>query len=164
MLKKFWSWFLTGFGKIGLVRQEPRLTGKQIEEIITLVQPGDIIGRTFDLYLDNWLIPGDLDHSSIYIGDNKIIHSVAPCVEEINIIDFLRGADYAGVLRPNYLGSIVERAKSALGKPYDFMFSKDESEFYCHELTAWCLGVVTTTRFITWDDIAKHCKLIYKSF
>lgn len=118
---------------------EYNIRGEFIREINNVIQPGDVVLRGYNHYLDSWLIPGEFSHSGVYIGDNKIIHAIAEGIKEIDLIDFFQ-CDKACVLRPNK-GSqeAVNCAKSFLGKHYDFDFNnEDSSEFYCHEMTANC--------------------------
>lgn len=114
-----------------------KVRGEQIEKIMSVLRPGDIVLRRYDHYLDSALIPGDYSHSSVYIGGKKIIHAVAEGVKEIHVIDFCQ-ADGICVMRPKCgQRTAVNRVKKWVGKHYDFKFnSTDSSEFYCHELSA----------------------------
>lgn len=114
-----------------------KVRGEDIEKLMSLIKPGDIVLRRYDHYLDSFLIPGPYSHSSVYIGDNKIIHAVAEGVKEIHLIDFCQ-CDGLLVLRPSRgQEQAIERVKTWVGREYDFRFNSiDSSEFYCHELTA----------------------------
>ena len=114
-----------------------KVRGEQIEELMKVIQPGDIVLRRYEHYLDGALIPGEYSHSSVYVGDNKIIHAVSEGVKEIHVIDFCQ-CDGVLVLRPSCgQETAIKRVQKWLGKHYDFKFnSLDSSEFYCHELTA----------------------------
>lgn len=116
---------------------EYKLRGEDVEKIMSVVQPGDLILRKYEHYLDSSLIPGEYSHSSVYIGNNKIIHAVSEGVKEIHIIDFCQ-CDGILVLRPTSgQEKAIERVIRWVGKEYDFKFnSTDSSEFYCHELSA----------------------------
>lgn len=146
----YWQQFLTIIGNIKIYKTpcfiqyskeeyDYKVRGNVIREINNLLQPGDIVLRHYDNYLDSFLIPGYYSHSSIYIGDNKIIHAVAEGVKEIDVIDFCQ-CDGICVLRPiKEQSKAIEFAKNNLGKAYDFKFNtEDSSEFYCHELVANC--------------------------
>lgn len=114
--------------------------GEDICKIQEVIQPGDIILRSYENYLDSYLIPGKYSHSGVYIGDGKIIHAVAEGVKEIHLIDFCQ-ADGILVLRHNAdKEKQINRCKKWIGKEYDFKFnSTDSTAFYCHELTATSL-------------------------
>ena len=116
---------------------EYKIHGDYLTEIVSQLQPGDIILRGFDHYLDKWLIPGNFSHSGIYIGDNKVIHAIAKGVCEHHILDYIQ-CDRVCVLRPvSGQDKAIERVKKWVGVKYDFKFNtKDSSEFYCHEMIA----------------------------
>ena len=66
-----------------------------------IIQPGDVLIRGYDKYLDGKFIPDEkgYSHAGIYVGSNEVVHSVAPAVERIHIIDFCE-ADRIMLLRP----------------------------------------------------------------
>lgn len=66
-----------------------------------MLEPGDVILRGFDNYLDGYFIddPHGYSHGAIYVGKEKIIHAVVEGVSEINVLDFMR-CDRICILRP----------------------------------------------------------------
>lgn len=124
--------------------------GEDICKIQEVIQPGDIILRSYENYLDSYLIPGKYSHSGVYIGDGKIIHAVAEGVKEIHLIDFCQ-ADGILVLRHNAdKEKQINRCKKWIGKEYDFKFnSTDSTAFYCHELTATSLKDMIDVEAVT---------------
>ena len=109
-----------------------------------IIEPGCILLRGYSCYLDGFLIPGEFSHSSIYVGDGKIVHAIAEGVQEIDIIDFLR-CDRFCILKPKdeSLATVaVERAKTFIGTPYDFDFTEGTDALYCHELSATCYSML----------------------
>lgn len=155
----YWSKFLTIIGDIKIYKYpcfllynpseyEYKIHGEDLRILQQLVEPGDILLRSYEHYLDGMLIPGKYSHAGIYIGDNKVIHAIAEGVKEIDIIDFFQ-CDKACILRPNKNQDIaIERAKKILNSPYDFKFNNnDSSAFYCTELAYYCyseLDIVPT--------------------
>jgi len=120
------------------------LEGIKLRNAIETLQPGDIVCRRYIHYADGYFIPGKYSHSGIYIGGNKIIHSVAEGVCEIDVLDFLK-CDGCIIIRPKNTPEgkeaatkAIEAAKSYLGTKYDFGFAPGDEELYCHELTAHC--------------------------
>lgn len=122
-----------------------RLKGEHYRTIHKLIQPGDILIRRFDGYLSSYMIPGFWNHAGIYIGDDgnkpeQVIHAVSEGVIQEDLLNFMR-ADHMAVLRPqkrNYQEA-VDKAKSIVGKPYDFGFDfQDANRFSCTELVAHC--------------------------
>ena len=143
-LYKIWSKFLTIFGEIKIFKfplfivYDPnyfKITGKQVIDILNIIEPGDIILRGYDSYLDGKFVPDSLSfsHGGIYIGKNTIIHAVAEGVSEINIHDYIR-CDRIAIFRPKkYKNSAIKRAKQYLKNniPYDCGFKDGVSSLYC---------------------------------
>lgn len=159
LLNKLWAKFLTKFGDIKVFKfpfwlvYDPtffRMTGEKILEVVDTLQPGDIILRGYDYYLDGKFlnyamlstndteIGGSWSHGAIYIGDNRVIHAVAEGVSEESIIDFCE-CDRIAIFRPKRgQKSAIKIAKKFLKDhvPYDFHFSNGSSALYCFELAA----------------------------
>lgn len=156
---KLWSKFLTAFGEIKIFKFpmfvvfDPnyfKVGGKQILDILKIIQPGDIILRGYDSYLDGKFIPDPLgySHGAIYIGNGKIIHAVAEGVSETDIIEFTR-CDRIAIFRPRkYKRNAISTAKKFLKDniPYDFGFREDVSSLYCFELCGLCYGKLEIPR------------------
>lgn len=150
LLYKVWSKFLTFFGDIKIFRfpmfvvYDPdyfQMTGEKILEVMEMLEPGDIILRGYNHYLDGCFINGDYSHGAIYIGDGTIVHAVAPKVCKINAVEFME-CDRIAVYRPKkYRRGAVRIAKGFLRDEigYDFAFdAKDSSSLFCFELAAKC--------------------------
>lgn len=122
-----------------------RIKGKQVRKILSKIQPGDVVMRGYNYYLDGFFIPkgqSNCSHSGIYIGNNKVIHSIAEGVTEDELIDFLK-CDYTVILRPKIssmlINKAIKHAKSVVGKPYDFNFdTATHDKYFCHEFTRSC--------------------------
>lgn len=54
-----------------------KISGKQTQEILSIVEPGDVLARGYDSYLDSVFIPGEYSHTGVYVGEGKVIHAVA---------------------------------------------------------------------------------------
>ena len=128
-----------------------RLKGKHYRSVEELIQPGDIIIRRFEGYLDKFLIPGWFNHAGIYIGNtdtqkHMIVHAISDGVVVNDLIDFMR-TDHMIVLRAPEAGreEAIKRAKAAIGSEYDFSFDfNDTVRFSCTELVSHCYpGTVT---------------------
>lgn len=141
-----WSKFLTFFGNIRISKyipwlyydtSDPKADGKVVLDLMKVVQPGDILLRGWDSYLDSIFIRGDYSHAGIYIGNNKVIHAVAPNVCETTIIDFAV-CDRICVIRPKkYNKNAIKIAKMFVKDniPYDFDFCiNDSNALFCFEL------------------------------
>ena len=125
-----------------------QLKGEHYRKLATIIQPGDIVIRRFEGYIDKWFIPGFWNHAGIYVGGEKeqVVHAISEGVIIEDILNFMR-TDHMLVLRPpngDFLAIGVEKARSIIGKPYDFGFDfKDCNRFSCTELVAYCYpGIV----------------------
>jgi len=176
---------LTWFGDVMLATTPPSTKAKQIIEMMSAIQSGDVICRKYNYYLDSYFIPGKYTHSGIVKSKDEIIHSVAEGVQFVHPIDFIKDTDGFVVLRPKYphpelIRNVIEKALFHVNREaqYDFLFN-DPDKLYCHELTCDCLyqgGVVVyastfnvgvwpikfkKTAFLA-DDIIKMCNVIYE--
>lgn len=122
-----------------------QLKGKHYRTVESLIQPGDIIIRRFEGYVDKWLIPGWYNHAGLYIGevngkDHKIVHAISDGVVVDDLIDFMR-TDHMIILRApqGNQEEAISRAKAAIGSEYDFAFDFTETvRFSCTELISHC--------------------------
>lgn len=146
-----YPWLLTQLGDVMIATSLPDTTGKDIINLMNQVQPGDVVCRRFDCYLDSYFIPGKYTHSGIItsLGNGcsqvKIMDSMAEGICEKYLLDFVKNCDGFILLRPKYAGeeainNALTFARSKNGYPYDFYFDLDDpASFYCHEFTANCL-------------------------
>lgn len=147
-----WAKFLTWFGKIKVFwlfhcipilvyDPDPNyVSGYDIQDIMKLVEPGDVLIRGYNKYLDGKFIPDEkgYSHAGLYIGGNEMVHAVSPCVEKTHIIDFC-SADRIMVLRPkDGQKDAIETGLAKVGIPYDFDYKSDIGKLYCFELIATC--------------------------
>jgi len=126
-----------------------QLKGEHYRKLIKILQPGDLLARRFEGYVDKWFIPGYWNHMGIYIGDDgdrpeQVIHAVSEGVIQEDVLNFMR-TDHMAVLRPDSsykemsVDGAVKKAKAIVGKPYDFGFDfRNTDRFSCTELTAYC--------------------------
>jgi hypothetical protein len=120
-----------------------RIKGAETRHISSIIEPGDVVMRAYINYLDGYFIPkgtSKCSHSGLYIGDGKVVHSIAEGAQETDLIDFCR-ADRIVVLRPSQGQDwAIEHAKKCADEaiPYDFDFTPGPGKYYCHELSASC--------------------------
>lgn len=148
---KLWAKFLTAFGNIKcfdwplFLVYDPtyfKMDGPHMKKALDLIQPGDVILRGYDSYLDGKFIDDNYkySHGALYIGHDKIIHAVAEGVSEIDILEFMQ-CDRICIFRPaKYQKAAISKAKQFLKNnvKYDFSFRKGSSALYCFELCAEC--------------------------
>lgn len=128
-MSKLMDRFLTVFGDIKVfpypfwMVYDPgsyKVRGAEMRTIGELLQPGDILLRKYDGYLDGRFIPGFFSHVGLYLGEvlpsdeplvddprvkrcfasgsHMVVHSMAEGVFMEDVLNFLR-CDYIGVLR-----------------------------------------------------------------
>ena len=120
-----------------------RIKGAETRYISEILEPGDVVMRAYINYLDGYFIPkgaAKCSHSGLYVGEGKMVHSIAEGAQEVDVIDFCR-TDRIVVLRPDAGQAwAVEHARKCADKniPYDFDFTPGPGKYYCHELTASC--------------------------
>ena len=160
MMHKLWVKFITCFGCIKVFKYpmfivyDPstfKMDGMHIIKALKSLQPGDILLRGFDNYLDGYFIddPHGYSHGAIYAGDYKVIHAVAKGVSEIDVIDFMK-CDRICILRPSKdQQKAIEIAKKFAkdNVPYDFNFKVGSSAVYCFELCALCYPDIEIKKF-----------------
>lgn len=164
LLYKAYSEFLTWAGNIriyplGLVlfgKTSYNINGKDMREIISLIQPGDVLLRAYTNYVSSFFIKGAFSHAGIYIGENKVLHVMSEGILEEDILTFMR-TDRLAVCRFNdpvvVVESAIERAVAQYnkGSEYDFYFDTSCSKrFYCSEFVDFCLGY--PIRIMNGDD------------
>jgi len=126
-----------------------KMKGEDVRNLLTIIEPGDIILRRYDHYISGLMIPGYFTHAAIYTGDNKIIHMLGDGIDKQDILTFCR-CDEIAIIRcfdKEMKCNAIEKAniyfKQGIEYDFDFDFSS-ETRFSC-------------TEFI--DEIYKHPKL-----
>lgn len=191
MIKEYlYNWykkFLTFFGDIYLAFEPPACRIENIDELRKLAEPGDLLLRQYDPYLDGKFIPGTYSHSGFVSAIDEITHSIAEGVCRDHIGNFVIDTDGFCLVRPPYIdddykAAAIKRANWHVDTnktKYDFFFKPEGNEFYCHEFTVDCLkygGVgipLRTRRFGIWpfrykkkiflaEDIIEAGAIIYE--
>ena len=132
----------------------PKISEERKQEIMSVVQPGDIILANNDNY-PSWEIfehivgGGDYTHSAIYEGDGNFIEASASArtnggVGRTKLSDYIKGRMNFQIIRPPYeskedIAAALNYADSQIGKKYDMAFKYDDNEIYCSELVAKAL-------------------------
>ena len=111
---------------------------KECQECAEIIRPGDVLlSKVWD-QLNNIVIPGEYDHSALYIGNGEIIETRGYPVS-IRPLKKMFYADKVLLIRPQcvdeeYIQRMIEESKKYLGWPYDYAFSmRGEKEVYCSE-------------------------------
>ena len=139
-IRNFFLWLFTPIQKLlqRLSRPEPEMTREQVDYLLKLAQPGDILLSYEGGRLTSPFIRGDWDHLAIMTDKNRIIEAVAPKVRLCDLEEWLFKKKGGAVLRYTGLKSI--RIKSAkfvhkyAGWPYDYLFTYTNKKAYCSEI------------------------------
>jgi hypothetical protein len=162
--QSLWEKFLTFFGDIKIyphplfIVYDPgsyRIKGPDVREILDALQPGDILLRGYDNYLDGKFIGGTFSHAGFYYGEatdaidrplarvgqqhngkdwftpgkQMVIHSMAEGVFMEDILTFTR-CDKLAILRlPERLGKQTDQ-KVEVGSTETPNFSPEEEQLY----------------------------------
>ncbi|MCL6415563.1 hypothetical protein MIB92_07870 [Aestuariirhabdus sp. Z084] len=128
-----------------------RVPGYKFRDLYTLldhVEPGDILLRKYDSYLNTVFIPGFYTHSGVCVDHRTVVHAIAGGVEKIDIPYFCR-CDHLILLRNKKLAALEgsareeaierlqQRMHGAIGKEFDFDVASGDERFYCSELAAY---------------------------
>lgn len=120
--------------------QHYKIKGNEVREILNKIEPGDILLRRFDGYLNTLLTPGFWGHAAIYVNDNIVIHAVKEGVIQEDILEFTR-CDSIAILRVpdkdyvlNVNMAIYSAYKLNLQKcQYDYDMIRGNDTVYCTE-------------------------------
>ncbi|GAA4461398.1 YiiX/YebB-like N1pC/P60 family cysteine hydrolase [Novipirellula rosea] len=109
----------------------PQLPASIAAELSTLLRPGDIFVTRKDTALTNYFLPGYWPHAAFYIGEEQVIESLKDGVRVRSMISPF-GNDAVAVIRPQLDPAVItkgiDRAKTHVGKPYDFDFDFTRSD------------------------------------
>ncbi len=114
-----------------------KVKGHEVRKVLDCIEPGDILLRRFDGYLNTIFTPGFWGHAGLYVGNNKITHAISKGVIEEDILDFCR-TDSVCVLRLKNITKMstndyIKKAFKFIGISYDYGFSSENKKLYCTE-------------------------------
>ena len=119
------------------------IKGHHEREIMSILEPGDVLLRRYTHYLGSVFIPGYWSHVAMYVGGDKVIHMLGKGIAKEDILMFMRTDDIA-VLRADDSAMITRAITKAqeyyqLGVGYDYEFDfDDKSKMSCTELVNTC--------------------------
>jgi hypothetical protein len=133
-----------------------KIKGHEVRQILNTIQPGDILLRRFDGYLNTICTPGFWGHAALYTGDNIVIHAVKEGVIQEDILEFTR-CDSMAVLR--YIGKeYIFTVNTSIYLAYNFNIQKFQYDYdllrgnkkvYCTELVDSCYNGLFQDKYVT---------------
>jgi hypothetical protein len=138
------------------------MSGPDVRKVLEAVQPGDILLRRYDGYVNTLFTPGFWGHAALCVNEKEVIHAVGVGVVREDIITFCR-TDSVAVLRVNHAdpkkvkqaiacAEAHEKARTA----YDYQFKDKNHAVYCTELVNVCYNGEFNKDF---EIIAGNCIL-----
>lgn len=139
-LEKLWGNLVFNFGSLPLLPWHQTLDAKECQRLQAQVQAGDIIIVSDGLRVGSYIIGLNTAHAMLATGEGSAIHAVGDGVVESPLSVVCEEYATYIVVRHGYLpeadaAEVVARARSVLGKPYDFYYDQVNREaFFCTEL------------------------------
>ncbi len=154
-------------GKIHVPFTHKEVNGKHFFSILPHLRPGAVFLSYKKGELANSFIPGQFSHAAIYgysksidssgnsLDYHYVVEATTAGVAITDLISFMTSKDRVCLLDPLFCDDIAmnnaeKYAESMLGKPYDFLFDKGDSSFFCSELIQKAYevsaGAIFTTR------------------
>lgn len=103
----------------------PQLPEHIQAKLLATLEPGDVLATRKDSALTNYFLPGFWPHVAMYVGEEQVVESLKDGVHQ-RTMDSPFENDAVAVIRPRLdshcIGEAIDRARTHLGKPYDFDF------------------------------------------
>lgn len=123
--------FIKLISKLG--KPEPRRNQDDLNEILKILRPGDVLLTREDYRLSNLFIKGFWGHAAIAVNDG-ILEALPPKVRKSSITEFVLSVDSIVILRPTFPIEFTDIEKEYLDKEYDFWFLPKNDMWFCSEL------------------------------
>ncbi len=126
------SWISEFIGQLSTQPDHtPALPRAIKSQLMEQLQPGDVMVTRKEHSLTNYFLPGYWPHAALYIGDGRVIEALADGVHERSI-ESPFSVDAIATIRPHLPRELIEqalqRARTHVGKPYDFDFDFTRSD------------------------------------
>ena len=120
------EWGSCIIGGITMVQTHvPLLPSPIRDRLREIIQPGDVFVTRKEHAATNYFLPGYWPHAAFYIGGNDVIEALKDGVKHRDLGSPFSN-DAVALIRPKLdeagVSEAIQRAKSHLGKPYDFDF------------------------------------------
>lgn len=151
-LKYIILWMLTPIQKVmqRLGKSECLITRSQVDSILAVARPGDILLSHETQRLTSYFIKGFWDHAAIVSSRGTVIEAVGTGVREVDLEEWLFKKDYVKVIRTYFSNTVCLSAGTAslefIGYKYNFTFSwinpfhvsRNRRGVYCSQLVYEC--------------------------
>lgn len=153
-----------------IAKPEAKINQKDVDSIMSVVDEGMAIFSYESLHSTAIFIKGKWKHAAIIVIDEFgkffVVEAVGEGVQKVPLVEWLFKKD--AVLLADRLGYDRKKRKASsswaieqIGKKYDYVFSKNDKEFYCSELTADALdipvvGIIEPTELSNMSDFLIH--------
>jgi len=157
--------------------REKVITAFHVNQILSMVKPGDILLSYEAQRFTSVFIPGKWDHASIVterldvmeaVGDFYIKGENKGGVRRVQLIEWLYKKDHVSLIRPLFEDPLInfkagENANRYEGEGYDYSFSLNNETIYCSELVYLCYQPLDScfmnhiTKEILPQDYLKAC-------
>ena len=140
--KKILSNIIFFFTGIIIHPRKNELTRKDLIKARLFLKRGDVILTGNLRTVLHSLIQEPVTHTSLYIGQDKFIHSMAEGVQFISLYKLFTDYDTLVILRlpktvkkrNKIITQTIRFTKIQFGKPYDFEFNPGPQSFFCTQL------------------------------
>lgn len=134
-------------------RRETVMTKEQVDKVLRLSMPGDILLSYESQRWTSFFIKGFYDHAVIISSKGTVIESVGDVwvdqngslvnvggVREVDLEEWLYKKDFVAVIRVDHAAAYIAGMNSLkyIGRDYDYYFSHDNELIYCSELPYMC--------------------------
>ena len=130
-------------------RRETIITKAQVDRIMSLARPGDILLSYESQRWTSMFIKGFYDHAVILSSRGSIVEAVGDKfvngknvggVREVDLEEWLYKKDHVALIRVNHASSHIAgmNALKYVGRGYDYSFSHGNEKVYCSELPYLC--------------------------
>lgn len=135
-------------------RRETVMTKEQVDKVLRLSMPGDILLSYESQRWTSFFIKGFYDHAVIISSRGSVVEAVGDKwenlvdgtkvnhggVREMDLEEWLYKKDHVALIRVNHPGGHVagENALKLIGRGYDYYFSHENELIYCSETPYVC--------------------------
>lgn len=130
-------------------RRETIITKAQVDRIMSMARPGDILLSYEAQRWTSMFIKGFYDHAVILSSKGTVVEAVGDLwkdgkniggVREVDLEEWLYKKDHVALIRVNHASAFAAgmNALKYIGRGYDYSFRHGDEKVYCSELPYLC--------------------------